>query len=242
MNTSRKAVSSSTCSGFGQTGTAADVTKRSIAIVDDSRDFSRQLGEFIQEQPDLELVGQFFTGAEVRRKLPGLNPAIILLDIQLPDMTGLELLPDIHTMAPLAEIIMLTSFDQPGVVTEAVHLGVSGFILKRSGLVEILAAIRKVARGDGAVDEGVAMTILREFRRREQPLCVLPKLSPQETKLLEFLSSGSSLRQAAHLSGITYQTGRFYLQNTYRKLQVNTMTQAVLMFLRGTRSTRPPSP
>jgi two-component system, NarL family, response regulator DevR len=220
---------------FPPAGTVADGARRPVVIIEDAPEFLRLLAEYIDEQADFTVCGRFRTADEVRRRLPGLNPSIILLDIQLPDGSGIDLLPEIHAMAPLAEIVMLTTFDDPALVTSAVHLGVSGFILKRAGLAEIVEGLRKVSRGGAAIDESVASTILQEFRRREQPLCVLPKLSPQEAKLLQFLANGHNLKEAAHLSGITYQTSRFYLQNAYRKLKVNSMTQAIVMFVRGSR-------
>ena len=208
--------------------------KIKVMMIEDSRTFAETVGHYIREQPDLELLGMFHTMESARGAFSQLKPAVILLDIQLPDGSGLDLLPDIHRLLPDAEIVVLTTFDDATLVTAAVHLGVSGFLLKRSGLAEIVTAIRRVAAGGASLDEKVARTILAQFRKRDRATSMLPALTPQENKLLRSLADGKTLKEAASLAGITYETSRRYLQSAYRKLRVNSMTQAISLFLRNT--------
>lgn len=144
------------------------------------------------------------------------------------------MLPDIHRLLPDTEIVVLTTFDDATLVTAAVHFRVSGFLLKRSGLAEIVTAIRRVAAGGASLDEKVVRAILAQFRKRDRATSMLPALTPQENKLLRTLADGKSLKESAALAGITHETSRRYLQSAYRKLRVNSMTPAIAMFMRNT--------
>jgi DNA-binding NarL/FixJ family response regulator len=101
--------------------------------------------------------------------------------------------------------------------------------------VEIVAAVRKVAAGGVALSDSVARELLQQFRKRRQTASLLPNLSPQENRLLMLLSEGQSLKQAAAAAGITYETSRRYMVSIYRKLRVNSMTQALTYYLRSLR-------
>lgn len=202
-------------------------------MVEDSRAFAESVERYIRAQADLEFLALFHTVQSARAGLAQLNPSVILLDIQLPDGSGLDLLEHIHQTLPRAEIMVLTTFDDATFVTAAVHLGVSGFILKRSSLVDIVMAIRRVASGGASLDETVAKTILAQFRKRDRAFSVLPALSPQENKLMRAIAAGASLKEAAAGAGITYETSRLYIKTVYRKLKVNSMTQALAVFMRN---------
>jgi len=205
-----------------------------VVMVEDSRIFSETVGQYIREQRDLDFLGSFHSMESARVGLAQLKPDVILLDLQLPDGLGLDLLPYLHRVLPDSEIVVLTTFDDVSFITAAVHLGVSGFLLKRCGLAEIVTAIRRVSNGGASLDANVARTILAQFRRRDPVYSMLPALTPQENKLLRLLADGKTLKEAAALAAITYETSRRYLQSAYRKLRVKSMAQAIAMFIRNT--------
>ena len=203
-----------------------------VALIEDSTDYAAGLAAFLNSQPDLEVCGIFRTADDVRPSITAARPNVILLDIGLPGESGLSLLPQLPELAPGSETLVLTTFEDPGTIAVAVEHGASGFVLKRGGLVEIVAAVRKVAAGGVALSDSVARELLQQCR---QTASLLPNLSPQENRLLMLLSEGQSLKQAAAAAGITYETSRRYMVSIYRKLRVNSMTQALTYYLRSLR-------
>jgi DNA-binding NarL/FixJ family response regulator len=211
------------------------LTRIRVALIEDSTDYAAGLAAFLNSQPDLEVCGIFRTADDVRPSITAARPNVILLDIGLPGESGLSLLPQLPELAPGSETLVLTTFEDPGTIAVAVEHGASGFVLKRGGLVEIVAAVRKVAAGGVALSDSVARELLQQFRKRRQTASLLPNLSPQENRLLMLLSEGQSLKQAAAAAGITYETSRRYMVSIYRKLRVNSMTQALTYYLRSLR-------
>ncbi len=151
--------------------------------------------------------------------------------LNLPDGSGLELLPELKLTLPKVRILMLTVFDDERSISQAIDLGADGFLLKRSGLAETAAAIRKTYAGEAVLSGSVAVTVLQVFKRRMLSKPMLPKLTAQENRLLRSLTEGSSLKQASGDIGVTYSTGRSYLRSIFTKLKVSSQTQAVLAML-----------
>lgn len=206
-----------------------------VALIEDSRDYVEGLADFLGTLPDIVVCGVFRNAREARGGLAASRADVALLDLGLPDQSGLELLPQLAALAPATEFLILTTFEDPDSIRRSVELGASGFVLKRSGLLDVAAAIRKVAAGGAPLSDSVARELLRLFRNRQQHVTLLPRLSPQENRLLQLLSEGLSLKQAASETGITYETSRRYMASVYRKLNVNSMTQALSYYFNAVR-------
>jgi two-component system nitrate/nitrite response regulator NarL len=206
-----------------------------VALVEDSRDYVAGLADFLGTLPDIAIAGVFHTGQAARAGLAACRPEVVLLDLGLPDQSGLDLLPQVAALVPEAEILILTTFEDPASIRRSIERGASGFVLKRSGLLEVAAAVRKVATGGAPFSDSVARELLSLFRQRRDSSALLPRLSPQENRLLQLLSEGRSLKQAASEAGITYETSRRYMASVYRKLNVNSMTQALTYYFQAAR-------
>lgn len=216
-------------------GSAADRRIR-VAVVDDTEDFASGLAHHLGRETDLEWCGRFRDAAEARAAITAARPRVILVELRLPGESGLALLPHLPILAPGAEAVVLTSLEDPGTISAAVEQGANGYLLKREGMPAILAAIRRVAAGGVALGDAPGRALLHLFRQRRRVETLLPQLSPQENRLLMMLSEGQSLKQAAAAAGITYETSRRYMVSVYRKLRVESMTQAVCHYLRQRRN------
>lgn len=205
--------------------------KIEIMMIEDSDLFAATLGNYIDQQPDMRCVHRFSTLADARSGCHQFAPDLVLLDLNLPDGSGLELLPELKLTLPKVRILMLTVFDDERSISQAIDLGADGFLLKRSGLAETAAAIRKTYAGEAVLSGSVAVTVLQVFKRRMLSKPMLPKLTAQENRLLRSLTEGSSLKQASGDIGVTYSTGRSYLRSIFTKLKVSSQTQAVLAML-----------
>ena len=193
-------------------------------LVEDHPEYREVIAIAVGKEPDLELTG-FFGAAEVAlRSLQDLTtriePEIVLLDINLPGMSGLEAIPFFRTAIPDSKIIILSQSDKEADVLRAITKGAAGYLLKSSTVRQIKEGIRSVIEGDAPLDAGVAKYIMQALKAK--PLLDQPEraLSPRELEILSMLGDGLVKKEIADQLDITYGTVATHVRNIYEKLSV----------------------
>jgi DNA-binding NarL/FixJ family response regulator len=200
-----------------------------IMLVEDSAEYRRVIAMAIDDQPDMELVRHFGTTEVALRTLSATaatnQPDILLLDLRLPGMGGLEAIPLIRKAAPAVRIIVLSQSDEPQDIYRAIAAGVSGYLLKSATLEEIATGIRMVAAGGASLDKHVARYILDAMRPLKT--AATPLLTDREREILELLAEGLVKKEIARRLGIGYATVDTHVSHIYAKLNVANAPAAV---------------
>ena len=200
-----------------------------IMVVEDNVDYRTVIALAIDDAPDMKLIGLFGTTEIALRTLETTKesekPDILLLDLRLPGMSGLDALPLIHAASPATRIIILSQSDAPNDIVRAISSGVSGYLLKSARLKEITEAIRTVSQGGGSLDKNVAQFILQKMTLKE--LFPIDTLTERENEILLMLSEGLVKKEIATQLGIGYSTVDTHVSHIYRKLRVSNAPAAV---------------
>lgn len=200
-----------------------------VAIVEDEPRWRTNLELLLRETEGLECVGSYSSGEEALQDLPSRHPKVVLMDINLPGMSGVECTRQLRTLLPEAQIVMLTVYDDSDRIFQALQMGASGYLLKRATADEILQAIQDVHRGGAPMSAYIARKVVQSFQR-QAPSTSKPDevLSKRESEVLGYVARGYSDKEVADALGLTPATIRSYLKNIYSKLHVHSRTQAIM--------------
>lgn len=204
--------------------------KTPVAIVEDSHATREALKTIIDLESDLECVVTCSTGEEALKILTKLSPEIVIMDIQLPGMSGIECVRLLRETMPDVLIVMVTVYEDPVRIFSSLRAGANGYLLKRSTPEEMISAIREVRRGGGAMSGGVAMKVIQFFSDQEHNSQELDSLTRRESEVLELLSEGISNKDIAEHVGISVEGVRWHLRSIYTKLHVHNRTEATIKF------------
>ena len=200
-----------------------------IMVIEDNVDYRTVIALAIDDATDMKLIGLFGTTEIALRTLEATResekPDILLLDLRLPGMSGLDALPLIHAASPATRIIILSQSDAPNDIVRAISSGVSGYLLKSARLKEITEAIRTVSQGGGSLDKNVAKFILEKMTTKE--LFHIDALTERENEILLMLSEGLVKKEIATQLGIGYSTVDTHVSHIYKKLGVSNAPAAV---------------
>jgi DNA-binding NarL/FixJ family response regulator len=205
-----------------------------IAIVEDSRPTREGLERIINLSPDYECVCVCSTAEEALQLLPQQKPEIVLMDIQLPGMTGIECVARLKEQFPDLQVIMLTVYADPDRIFSAIRAGASGYLLKRSAPARLLEAIREVQGGGAPMSGAIARKVFGYFQDQQTSTGDAEKLSPREREILELIISGLSNKEIAGRLSMSVLTLRWHLKQIYKKLHVHSRVEVVLKFRPGT--------
>jgi two-component system NarL family response regulator len=208
-------------------------------IVDDHALFRRGLEMVLDEEPDIELVGQASDGAEAVEKAAESLPDVVLMDIRMPRSSGIEACRAMKEAAPSAKIIILTISDEEEDLFEAIRAGASGYLLKDIPLDEVAEAVRAVDGGQSLINPSMAGKLLTEFatlarrdgeaRAQEVPV---PKLTDREMQVLKLVARGMNNRDIAKELFISENTVKNHVRNILEKLQIHSRMEAVMVAVR----------
>ncbi len=198
-----------------------------VCIFEDSKNFREGLADLIRLSPQFELLGAFPDCSEMVEKLSTLAPDVVLMDIRMPGMTGIEAVQIIKTKFPTTKVIMQTIYEDDERVTAAICAGASGYLLKNSPPQKFIEAVEDAFHGGAPMTGSIAAKVLTLFQTKFETAKTDTGLSPREKEVLQKLVQGKSYKMIAADLDISYVTVRFHMKNIYDKLHVNSMTEAV---------------
>ncbi len=204
-----------------------------VLLVDDQSLFREGLRTLFSVYPDLEVVGEAANGLEAVQQFKSLQPSVILMDLRMPGLGGVEATRRILALASEAKVIVLTTFDDDEEVFEALRAGAAGYLLKDAPSEKLVEAIRVAARGGSFLQPSIASKVLAEFNRLSQGgvkanAALLEPLSEREREVLKFLAHGMSNKEIAAALNLAEGTVKNHMSNVLGKLGVSDRTQAAL--------------
>ncbi len=202
-----------------------------IAIVEDNKVIRESLAEFVQTDPECKSVYACATAEEALKEIPKHQPDIVLMDIQLPDISGIECTARLKQLMPSVQIIIVTVYEDTERIFKALRAGACGYLLKRCTPEELLSAIREVRQGGAPMSREIARKVIASFQEPVAAAAEVEGLSPREHEILELLAGGFSNKQIASRVGLTDGTVRWHLRHVYHKLHVRSRTEAAVKFL-----------
>ena len=207
-----------------------------VLVCDDHALFRRGLQMVLEQEPDLELVGEAADGAEVVDRAQELMPDVILMDVRMPKKSGIEAAGEIKESLPHVKILMLTISDEEADLYEAIKAGASGYLLKEIPIEEVAEAIRSVWAGQSRISPSMASKLLTEFaamsKAEEKPPMPSPKLTDREMEVLRLVAQGLNNRDIASKLFISENTVKNHIRNILEKLHLHSRMEAVVYAVR----------
>lgn len=201
-----------------------------IAIVEDNAGICEELEQTIADAADCTCVGICRNLETALRKVPPLHPDVVVMDINLPDGSGIDGVGRLKRLIPSTQFLMFTIYDDTEQIIRSLEAGASGYLLKRTAAEGLLHAVREIKAGGVPMTPEVARKVIQSFRRK--PALPPPEtLTPREEEILQLLSEGMLSKEIAHQLTISIQTVNSHLKHIYGKLHVRTRTEAVIKFM-----------
>ncbi|CAA9376767.1 MAG: Two-component transcriptional response regulator, LuxR family [uncultured Nocardioides sp.] len=200
-----------------------------VFILDDHDVVRQGLTFMLEQQGDMEVVGQAATAAEATARIPGLRPDVAVLDGRLPDGSGIEVCRAVRAVDPSVNALILTSYDDDEALFAAIMAGAAGYVLKEIGGSDLVSAIRLVASGKSLIDPAMTARVLERIRSGTATPPELASLTEQEMVLLGHIAEGLTNRQIADRMFLAEKTVKNYVSNILAKLGLQRRTQAAVL-------------
>jgi len=197
-----------------------------IVVIDDHALFRRGVIALLQHEKDFAIVGEAPDALDGTKLAAATQPAVVLLDLHMPGLTGLQALPALKEAAPRAAIVMLTVSEDAEDLVACLKAGASGYLLKNIEADFMIDAIRRVARGESVMSESMTGKLMREVRSPSEPVRTI--LSPREQQILALVAKGASNKEAARELGVAESTVKIHVQHILRKLALSSRVQAAV--------------
>ncbi len=204
-----------------------------IAIVEDKKVIRESLVAYVQSDPTLRCVCACDSAETALQELPKHQPEIVLMDIELPEQSGIECTAQLKQLLPGVKILMVTVYGDPERIFQALRAGACGYLLKRCKPAELVTAIREVRDGGAPMSREIARHVIAYFQQTPPPPAApaeIAELSPREQEILALVAQGYADKEIADQIGVRHGTVRWHLQHVYEKLHVRSRTEAVLRF------------
>ncbi|MGN7865149.1 response regulator [Chryseobacterium sp. 22458] len=202
----------------------------SIAIVEDEKNYNNALKKIINYQNDMKVTAQFFDGSTALKKLPEISPNVVMMDIQLPDMLGIEIIQHLRKDMPDTQFIMCTSFEDDEKIFNSLKAGAMGYLVKGESMDKILSSIRDIYNGGAPMSFSIARKVLKHFEKKLPEIKGFDELTEREKEILELLSQGLLYKEIADQKCISIDTVKKHVGNIYRKLHVSNKVEAINKF------------
>lgn len=203
-----------------------------VSIVEDNEQLRATLCRLLDRSEEFRCLSQFANAEDALESLPKEKPKVVLMDINLPGINGVECVRKLKQVAPEILVVMLTAYEDTENIFNALAAGATGYLLKRAPKAELLDAIREVNRGGSPMTTHIARKVVQSFQKKAASPEPTENLSTREQEVLDCLSQGFLYKEIAEKLGISYETVHTYIRRIYEKLQVRTRTEAVAKFLR----------
>ncbi|MFK7949800.1 MAG: response regulator [Saprospiraceae bacterium] len=201
-----------------------------VAIVDDKRDIREGLQLILDNSDGFECVATYSDGESAVKGLPTVKPDVVLMDIGLPKMSGIDCVKILKDISPEIEMIMLTVHADEDSIFESLRAGAVGYLVKNIFPSKLLNSIKEVKNGGSPMSSSIARKVVSSFNSFRQPAANLTK---RETEVLDLLCKGKSYKVIADDLYISPDTVRYHLKNIYKKLQVNSKYEAMVKALKN---------
>lgn len=202
-----------------------------VSIVEDNRGTRESLAELLERAPALRCVGVHPNGEEALRQIPVEAPDVVLMDINLPHMNGIECVARLKAQLPKTQVLMLTTYEESDLIFDSLRRGASGYLLKNMPPAELIQAVEQVHAGGAPMSMQIARKVVNHFHQIQRPQSDVEKLTKREHEILGLLAKGYFYKEIADQLGITLSTVRAHLHAVYEKLHVQSRTEAVVKYL-----------
>lgn len=202
-----------------------------VSIVEDDERVRESLAGVLDATAEFRCHKTYRSGEEALQGIPNERPDILLMDIQLPGMSGIECVARIKEKLPDLPVVMLTVFEDSEKVFKALEAGACGYLIKRTPSQDLLAALRQVHDGGAPMTARIARMVVQSFQRMGTSKRDTENLTPREREILELLAHGDLCKEIAEKLGLSLRTVHTHLKHIYEKLHVRSRTQAVLKFI-----------
>jgi DNA-binding NarL/FixJ family response regulator len=199
-----------------------------VGIVEDNKTLREGFETLINRTPGFQCVCTCATVAEALKKIPKIQPDVVLMDIQLPDQSGVECTAQIKALLPSMQIIIVTVYEDSDRIFQALRAGACGYLLKRAKPERIIAAIREAQEGGVPMTPEVARKVIGQFRGQAQAASEVESLSARENEVLELVMQGLGNKEIADRLSVTVAAVKWHLQHIYEKLHVHSRTEAAI--------------
>jgi DNA-binding NarL/FixJ family response regulator len=202
-----------------------------VSIVEDDRGTREKLMAVLGCAPTLRCLHAYPNGEEAVRQLPSDPPDVVLMDINLPGMSGIQCVGELKSRLPKLQILMLTTYEDSKLIFDSLRAGASGYLLKNMPPAEVVQAVEQVSAGGSPMSMHIARKVVNHFQQIKESPAELDVLSKREHEILALLAKGYLYKEIADQLGITPGTVRVHLHTVYEKLHVSSRTEAVVKFL-----------
>ena len=204
---------------------------RTVAIIEDDSDLREWFRETLCNSTDWTIAGSFARAETAMPAIEANPPDVVIVDIQLPGISGIECVRHLKPLCPDTQFLMVTVYDNADRVFEALAAGASGYLLKPVAPTRLLESLGDVLAGGSPMSSAIARKVVQHFQQPAKPANANYVLTSRERDVLDLLIKGSLYKEIASELAIGIETVRFHLNNIYRKLHVRTRTEAVVKFL-----------
>jgi len=205
-----------------------------VSIVDDDAGLRDSITKFLRTARGFRSLSAYESAEEALARIPAERPDVVLMDINMTGMDGIECTRKLKQAIPETQILMLTVYEDTERIFNALAAGASGYLLKRAAPPKLLEAIREVHAGGSPMSGPIARKVVQSFRQGTPPAQESDALSERERQVLECLAKGYAYKQISDELGVSMDTTRTYIRRIYEKLHVHTRTDAVVRYLGGT--------
>jgi DNA-binding NarL/FixJ family response regulator len=202
-----------------------------VSIVEDNGRVRGSLARLIALTPGFECVSEHGSGEEAVAALPKLKPEVVLMDINLPGINGVECVRQLKPLLPAMQVMMLTVYENTDLIFQALAAGATGYLLKQTPPTELLQAVREVHNGGSPMTGHIARKVVASFQQAGNSAREFENLTPRERQVLELLAKGFLYKEIAEAMTISYDTVHTHIRKIYEKLHVRSRTEAVAKHL-----------
>ncbi len=202
-----------------------------FCVVEDQPELRQSLVEWLSGAPGLRCVGSHATGEEALRQIPKELPDVVLMDINLPGMGGIQCVSRLKQSMPDLDVLMLTTYDDGQSIFDSLRAGAGGYLLKNQSREELVAAVQQVHAGGSPMSMQIARKVINHFHSPHQSGSEIEQLTNREHEILRLLAKGYMYKEIADQLGISMSTMRTHISAVYQKLHVHSRTEATLKFV-----------
>jgi DNA-binding NarL/FixJ family response regulator len=202
----------------------------SFAIVEDQPELRASLMEWLNRAPGLKCVGTCSTGEEALKLLPPVFPDVVLMDINLPGMGGIQCVARLKRLLPKTDVLMLTTYDNADMIFDSLRAGATGYLLKNQPREELVQALQQVRSGGSPMSLKIARKVITHFQAPNKFDAEIDQLTNREQEILRLLTRGYQYKEIADKLGVTLSTIQTHIAAVYQKLHVHSRAEATMKY------------